>query len=158
MTLLRPSTMDIAPCRGCGGCAVEGRCVVEDGMTEVYEALRGASRFILATPVFFLGLPAQIKKLVDRCQAFWSEKYLLKRPIPAGPEGRKGLLLVVGGMRMKKGYACAGATATAFFRTISVGEHETLSYEAVDEKGAILRHPTALGEAREAGRRLVGDS
>ena len=39
--------------------------------------------------------------MVDRCQAFWCEKYLLKKPIPAGTHGRKGLLLLVSSMKKK---------------------------------------------------------
>jgi multimeric flavodoxin WrbA len=155
VSLFKPAGMDIAPCRNCGGCATEGRCVVRDEMTVVYDAIRGAHRFVVSSPIFFLGMPAQIKKMIDRCQAFWSEKYLLGRSIEPGAEGRKGLLLLVGGMKMKKGYTCAGATATAFFRTISVDEHETLSYAEIDAKGAVRDHPTALREAYEAGARLV---
>jgi multimeric flavodoxin WrbA len=129
--------------------------VVKDEMSGVYDAIRTAHRFIVSSPIFFLGMPAQIKKLVDRCQAFWSEKYLLGRSIDPGAEGRRGLLLLVGGMKMKKGYTCAGATATAFFRTISVNEHETLAYAEIDHKGAVREHPAALREAYEAGARLV---
>jgi hypothetical protein len=93
--------------------------------------------------------------MIDRCQAFWCEKYLLKKTIPEGPNGRKGLLLVVGGMKKEIGIQCSETTAKAFFRTISVPEHETLSFLGVDAKGAIHEHPTALKEATEAGRRLV---
>ena len=79
----------------------------------------------------------------------------LKKAVPSGQCGRKGLLLLVGGMKKDTGIQCAGATATAFFRTISVPEHETLSYLSIDKKGAIINHPSALNDAYEAGARLV---
>jgi hypothetical protein len=50
---------------------------------------------------------------------------------------------------------CGNSCATAFFRTISVPEHKTLSFLGVDAKGAILKHPTALKDAYEAGKKLV---
>ncbi len=155
ITLFRPSQMNLSPCTNCGGCDDTGKCVIEDDMTEVYNAIREADRFILASPIFFFGLSAQIKTLIDRCQAFWCEKYLLKRPIPEGQYGRKGLLLMVGGMKKEVGFRCGDATATAFFRTINVPEHETLYYKAVDAKGAIKEHPAALTEVYEAAKRLV---
>lgn len=155
VVLFRPARMRISPCRGCGKCSKTGACVVRDEMDRIYDAIRGCQRFIVSTPVYFMGLPAQMKAVVDRCQAFWSGKYLLGKKILPGPAGRKGLLLLVGGMKMQKGLSCAAATATAFFRTISVGEHETLSYCRVDSKGSIKRHPAALREAFEAARRLV---
>jgi len=54
-----------------------------------------------------------------------------------------------------KGFECSEVTARAFFRTINVPEHATLSYDGVDKKGAVLEHPTALKEAYEAGKALV---
>ncbi len=153
--LFRPSKLNISPCINCGSCEETGECVIEDDMEEVYRAIREGERFILASPIFFSGLSAQIKALIDRCQALWCEKYLLKRSIPEGPNGRKGLLLMVGGMRKEIGFECGNATATAFFRTISVPEHEVLYFKEIDAKGAIRKHPTALKDAFEAGRRLV---
>ena len=148
--------MKIRPCQNCGGCDETGACViVDDEMGQVYPAIREASRIILASPIFFAGLTAQTKAMVDRCQAFWCEKYLLNRAIPAGPEGRKGLFLTVGGMKTGKGLECGGASATAFFRTVSVPEHASLGYRPIDAKGAIREHPTALQEAYEAGKALV---
>ena len=148
--------MNIRPCQNCGGCDRTGVCVIEDDeMPPIHAALREASRIILASPIFFAGLTAQTKAMVDRCQAIWCEKYLLNRPIAAGAEGRKGLFLTVGGMKTGKGVECAGASATAFFRTLSVPEHAALGYRGVDAKGAIREHPTALQEAFAAGLELV---
>ncbi|NTU43415.1 MAG: flavodoxin family protein [Nitrospirales bacterium] len=147
--------MSIKPCQDCGGCEKTGKCIIRDQMDEVSEAIREADRIIVASPVFFFGLSAQTKTMVDRCQAFWCEKYLLKRPIPEGPQGRKGLLIVVGGMEKEIGVHCSEATAKAFFRTVSVPSHETLGFLGIDAKGAILEHPTAVKDAGLAGLRLV---
>ena len=147
--------MKISPCQDCGGCDETGKCIVEDEMSQIYNAIKTADRIILASPIFFFGLSAQAKIMIDRCQAFWCEKYLLKKPIPEGKFGRKGLLLLVGGMEKETGIKCSEATAKAFFRTISVPEHKTLSFLGVDAKGAILRHPAALKDAYEAGKELA---
>lgn len=153
--LFKLNYMNIKPCQNCGGCGKTGQCIVKDDMEEIYQAIREADRIILASPIFFFGVSAQAKMMIDRCQAFWCDKYLLKREIPAGPAGRKGLLLLVGGMKKEIGIQCSEATAKAFFRTISVPGHETLGYLEVDAKGDILKHPTALRDAYEAGKRLI---
>jgi multimeric flavodoxin WrbA len=147
--------MNIKPCQDCGGCENSGECIINDDMNTIYRAIREADRIVVASPIFFFGLSAQTKAMIDRCQAFWCEKYLLKRPLPSGPLGRKGLLLLVGGMKREIGIQCAEATASAFFRTVSVPEHKTLSFLGIDAKGAILEHPEALKDAYEAGRDLV---
>jgi multimeric flavodoxin WrbA len=156
--LFNLNEMQIMPCQNCGGCEETGACIYEDDMSQIYDAIRTADRVILASPVFFFSVSAQAKVMIDRCQAFWCEKYLLKKPIPEGPHKRKGLLLLVGGMKEKigaTGIECAEKTAKAFFRTISVTEHKVLGYTGVDAKGEILKHPTALKEAYEAGKELV---
>ena len=58
-------------------------------------------------------------------------------------------------MKKEIGIQCAEAAAKAFFRSISIPLHETLSFTGVDKKGAILQHPTALKDAYEAGKRLA---
>lgn len=153
--IFRLSSMQISPCLNCGGCDETGVCVLDDEMTAIYSAIREADRVVLASPIFFFALSAQTKIMIDRCQAFWCEKYLMKKPIEAGLYGRKGLLLLVGGMKKEEGIKCAEASARAFFRTVSVPEHKTLAYLGIDAFGHILNHPTALNDAYEAGKNLV---
>jgi multimeric flavodoxin WrbA len=153
--LFRLNQMDIKPCQNCGGCDETGLCVIQDAMGEIYDAIRKADRIILASPIFFFSLSSQTKIMIDRCQAFWCEKYLLKRSLNPGPHGRKGLLLLVGGMKSDVGVKCGDATAKAFFRSISIPEHETLSFLSVDAKGAINNHPSAMKQGFEAGLRLM---
>ncbi|MEW6162350.1 MAG: flavodoxin family protein [Nitrospirota bacterium] len=147
--------MNISPCQNCGGCEDTGICIFKDDMAKIHNAIRDADRIILASPIFFFGVSAQAKIMIDRCQCFWCERYLLKKPIPGGPYGRRGLLLLVGGQKREIGIRCAEATAKAFFRTISVPEHKTLGFLGVDSKGAILNHPTALSKAYRAGKNLL---
>lgn len=147
--------MDILPCQNCGGCDDTGTCIYEDDMSQIYDAIRTADRIILASPVFFFAVSAQAKLMIDRCQCIWVEKYILKKPIPEGKFGRKGMFIMVGGMKKDIGIKCGNTTASAFFRTINVTEHRTFGYTGMDEKGAILKHPDALKEVYKAGKELV---
>jgi len=153
--IFRLNVMDIKPCQNCGGCDTTGVCVINDDMQEISRAVREADRIILSSPIFFFGLSAQSKIMIDRCQSFWCEKYLLKKTIPQNQNGRKGLLMLVGGMKKEVGIQCSEVTAKAFFRTISVPDHETLSFLGVDAKGQINNHPTALQDAFEAVKKLT---
>jgi multimeric flavodoxin WrbA len=155
IVLFKLNYLNIKPCQDCGGCTKTGICVIQDGMAEIYDAIRTSDRFIVASPVFFFSVSAQTKAMIDRCQAFWCEKYLLHKDIPAGPHGRKGLLLVAAGMKKDDAVMCADTVARIFFRTISVPTHETVSALGADAKGDVLNHPSALREAFEAGQRLL---
>ncbi|MDP2953505.1 MAG: flavodoxin family protein [Chloroflexota bacterium] len=75
---------NIHPCRGCGDCDATGICTLLDDMPLLLDKLRTADRLVLASPVYFLSVTAQTKAMIDRCQAQWAAKYLLKRPILRG--------------------------------------------------------------------------
>jgi multimeric flavodoxin WrbA len=147
--------MKIKPCQDCGSCNETGKCVFKDDMEKAYDAIRKADRIILASPIFFFALSAQSKLMIDRCQSLWCEKYLMKKPLEPGRYGRKGLLMLVGGMKKDIGVQCSEACAKAFFRTVSVPEHDMLYYLNIDAKGDINNHPSALHDAYEAGRKLI---
>jgi len=69
--------MKIRPCLDCDACRETGICTIKDDMEQIYIAIRESHRFILASPIFFFSLSAQSKIMIDRCQSFWCEKYLL---------------------------------------------------------------------------------
>ncbi|MBP5725742.1 MAG: flavodoxin family protein [Clostridia bacterium] len=58
----------IYPCTGCNSCYTrEGhRCFRDDDMQQIYEKLKQADTLIIASPVYFYGISAQLKALVDR--------------------------------------------------------------------------------------------
>ena len=148
--------MDIAPCQHCDGCLAEGKCVVKDDMWLIYPELEGLDALVLASPIQFYGLTAPAKAMIDRCQAFWARKYVLKRPLSERP--RKGVFISVGGTKSRDLFEPAKATVKIFFRTIDVEYWGELLYRGVDEKGAIRQHPTALKEAFKLGQRLVEEA
>jgi len=155
VTEFKLNFLNIKPCQDCGGCTKTGVCVINDDMKGIYDAIRTGDRFIVASPVFFYSVSAQTKAMIDRCQAFWCEKYLLKKEIPAGPRGRKGLLLVAAGLNKDAAAVCAETVTKIFFRSISVPEHRMVAALGADAKGDVLTHPTALKDAYEAGKLLV---
>jgi len=148
----------IAPCRHCDSCLKTGRCVVEDDMQWIHAELRSADRLALASPIFFMGLTAQTKAMIDRCQALWVLKYVLKLPVATNQgKKRKGLFISVGGTRGRKLFEPALATVKIFFKTSEFKYAGDLLYRGIDEKGAILKHLTALNEAFDAGQKLARD-
>lgn len=144
--------LNIAPCREYYGCFKDGKCVIKDDMEGIYPRLLEADIVILASPIFFYGLSAQVKALVDRCQALWARKYVLKQ---AGRPGRKGVLIAVGATRGKRLFEGPVLTARYFFQAIDVEYGGELLVRGVDKRGEIKEHPTALREAFELVRGLV---
>ena len=127
-----------------------------DDMEKIYPKLREADVVILASPIFFYGVTAWAKALIDRSQAFWARKYLLKDP-SFGTEGkkRKGFFISVGATKGQKVFEGSILTVKYFFDVLIAKYVGELLFKGVEAKGDILKHPAALRQAFEAGRRLV---
>ncbi len=151
------SQLNIAPCQHCDGCLETGRCKVEDDMQMVHSELMRADRLVLASPVHFMGVTAQTKAMIDRCQALWAKKYRLKLPPLGNERERKGLFISVGGTKLANLFQPALATIKSLFRTLDITYAGELLFSGIDEKGAIAKHPDALRQAFLAGQKLVQD-
>ncbi len=150
------SDLKIAPCTECHGCDETGNCVILDEMQKIYPKLLEADIIILASPIFFYGVTAWAKILIDRSQALWAKKYLVNDP-SMGKRGkrRKGFFISVGATKGQKVFEGAILTVKYFFDALNTEYTGELLYRGVDGKGEILKHPKALEQAREAGRKLV---
>ena len=147
--------LNITPCQHCDACQKKGECRIEDDMQMVYRELEEADRIVLASPIHFMGVTAQVKAMIDRCQALWARKYVLKRPPLGDRRERKGLFVAVGGMKRASLFEPALATVKSLFKVLDIAYADELLFRGIDEKGAIAEHPDALKQAFLAGQKLV---
>ncbi|MEG0250835.1 MAG: flavodoxin family protein [Peptostreptococcus sp.] len=53
-------------CNGCGACLKTHKCVIKDDMEEILGKMSNADVIVMATPVYFYSVSAQMKTLIDR--------------------------------------------------------------------------------------------
>ncbi len=134
--------VNVNPCLGCNACRKREKhdCFQRDDMPAIYDKLKTAEMIVIASPVYFYGLSAPLKAIVDRLHA----------PIRNEFKVEKLALLLV-----------AADTIPEVFDSILVQYHAILKYfqladagrilvRGVEEKGAIRGNP-ALAEARKLG-------
>ncbi len=64
----------IAPCMGCYYCQKNGGvCAINDDMKEIIEKVFEADVIVLSSPVYFYSISAQLKAVIDRLVARWTE-------------------------------------------------------------------------------------
>ena len=146
------SSLHIAPCDACNGCVRDGKCIIEDDFQEVNRQIIAADVIALSAPLYFAGLPSQVKCLIDRSQCQWVYKYRLHAPLPLSQSGyarRKGILLSAAG---DPHASFEGVTRTVryFFNVYETDYSDELLIGGVDANGAIntrsQRAAFALGE------------
>ena len=155
------SEANIHMCNGCNACEKLNKCIQRDGMDVVHDKIIDADCIVLSSPIFCMGLAAQVKALVDRAQVFRSRKYVLKLPIvPPERKGKRlGVFLSTAGQTWNYVFDAAVPSVKCFFHVIDVKDADIhyLMINGVDEKGAIERHPTAKSEAEMLGKDVVAE-
>ena len=60
---------DISPCVDCRACREAFRCVIDDAMQQVYRRIRAADAIVIASPIYYFTLSAQLQAVIHRTYA-----------------------------------------------------------------------------------------
>ena len=148
--------VDVAPCIGCNVCQrEEGGCArTDDDWHRIEGMLRAADVLVIASPIYFRGLPAPLKTLVDRLQGLW---WLREKggtvPENAGPFRRAAVVLTAAG----KGSVLdpGRAEAVAAVNTLGFERVGTILAGGLEGADDASGRAGLLQEASELGRTLV---
>lgn len=150
------ATMSISPCMGCRACEDGAGCSGhQDDMDEIYSRIRTVDAIVLSSPVFFMSVTAQTKAMIDRCQCFWIEKYVMGRRAYDGRERPKGLFLSCAGSSKPTIFEPVLHVAKAFFAAIDYQYEGEVLLGHTDDSALDPRRTVALEQAFEAGKRLA---
>ena len=71
----------INPCVGCNSCFTRenNRCFQNDGMQSIYEKAADADMLVVASPVYFYGISAQLKAVIDRFHTPARKNFKIKK-------------------------------------------------------------------------------
>jgi multimeric flavodoxin WrbA len=148
--------LTMSGCVECGGCDRTGVCVLKDDMQSVYPLMEEADAIILACPIFFYGLTAQAKALVDRSQAMWSKRMLEKAPQERKHyDGGKGYLIAVGATRGKQLFEGVRLEAKYFFDALDMSYEGGLFLRNLEKPSDIQNQPDVLQQAYDLGEKAA---
>ena len=152
---LNITDLNISACDSCGSCDSTGECEVKgDDMALIYRKIREVDALVIASPVFFMSVSAQLKALIDRCQCFWIEKFVLKHDPYKGRRRPRGLLVATAGSAKPIVFESAIHVAKAFFIAIGYEYSGEVLLGETDRLSTSARQ-AALAKASAAGDSLV---
>jgi multimeric flavodoxin WrbA len=142
--------MNIGPCLACEGCRKPGAdgCVRKDDIRVLHAKLRDADALLIASPVYWFAMSAQIKLFMDRLYAFGAESY---RPLKGK---RIGIILTYGDADP---FSSGAVNALRSFQDAFayVGAPiKGMVYGTADKPGDVRANGSLLKEARTLGRKL----
>ena len=132
----------VNPCMGCNACFKSERnsCVQKDDMPLIYEKMAVADMLVIASPVYFYGLSAQLKAVIDRFHNPIRDTYHIK----------KTALLLVGAASLPElfdGILAQYRLCLNFFKLEDAGR---VLVRGVKDKGDI-QNTEAIQKANELG-------
>ena len=70
---IRVDEKNIGYCKACYACKKDGICAVKDDMADILAKMHTADVIVLASPVYFYSIDAQLKTVIDRTVAQWTK-------------------------------------------------------------------------------------
>jgi multimeric flavodoxin WrbA len=125
--VIYPHDLDIHCCIGCYQCYNTGTCIFPDDMNGIIDAIRGATAIVVCSPVYTVTVPAGLKLVIDRSQAYHAERMLA-----GGRSGQKGLVLAVAGRSGEKNFTCVTRVLAAFFSHLGITPAGEILIDSVD--------------------------
>ncbi len=145
--LVSAADCDVHPCIGCNSCFADEthRCFRDDGMRQIYGKLQQADILVIASPVYFYGISAQLKAVVDR----------LHTPMRNSFPIRKLGLILAGAAELPDLFDPVILQYRMILRFFGLEDIGTVLVRGVKDKGDVLA-TDGLRQAREMGEKLNG--
>lgn len=140
-------------CQECYGCYKTGICVLSDDMRYVYEGVRDADAVIIASPVFFGTVTAQLKAMIDRFHCLWIAKHVLKKKIHRR-KATKGYFICSSDSPDNRYFTAARKVVRNLFATLDIEYSGELFCGCAGKKGRV----NIDGKARERALRMGKES
>lgn len=139
----------IEPCRGCGFCEKQEGCPMRD-FDAIDQLLRTADLLLVATPIYYLGLPAPLKAILDRTQRYFSARFSrgLRPPIT---KHKEAALLLTCGAESRDGAEMVSRQIRMAFTVLNATLREEILWAGTDSNQDIS---FLLPEIRAAAKKM----
>lgn len=146
------SSLSYRPCDGCDSCKTTGVCIIDDDLQQVHRKLAEVDALVLGSPIYWNGLTAQTKALIDRCQCFWNLRIVLHKAY-SGPK-RPALFVSLGGQRRPR-FELAIPTVRLWFSILGFAYTGQLLIPHVESPGEVVGRDDIWRQALDMGSDLV---
>ena len=144
-----------SPCRGCGFCEKDGECIQKDAFIPLMDKMLECDVLVFASPVYALSVCAQAKMFIDRCQALWARKFLLKTV--SADDNKRGVFIATAGQTYPDVFEHTTPVAGFLFNVAGV-KNKNMHYillDGLDKKTDFLKSDKAKEKVLQAALDLA---
>lgn len=148
--------LDIKGCQACYGCKRKSdRCVLQDDMAAVLEAVRECGILVMASPVYYGDVSAQLKMFIDRTFSFLTPDYTTAGNPSRLVPGKRLVFILAQASPDEKAFADIQPRYAQFFKWMGFEEGGLIRACGVMEPGAVAERTDLLDAAASLARGLV---
>lgn len=148
------NSLKFIPCQECENIRKDGRCKINDDMQNIYDEIESSDIVVVASPVFFGSISAQLKMMIDRFQCQWLGINIFRT---FKPKKKKGIFICVEASQRDDFIENARSIVKNFFKTINAEYFDELICKGVDEKGKIMEKKECFEKIKEICKKFGGD-
>lgn len=151
------SGLSYSSCKGCNACHVNGVCIMDDAVGDLYDQLLSADCIVISSPIYTMGITTELKSFIDRAHYLWVRFFVLGTHIvsPEQKKLRRAYFLSTAGMDQKDVFDTAFPMLNALCNILGFTHCVGVLARNMDGYGGIAGHPTALDEAYHLGAEAV---
>ena len=145
--------------RGCQACMVcktkLDRCVLDDDLTRVLDAVREADLLVMATPVYFGDITSQLKGFVDRMYSFFTPDYRTSSVKSRLAPGKKLVFIQVQGRPDESKFADIFPRYGEFWDWYEIKERYQIRSWGIRELGEIAKDKDVFKKTEDIAAQIM---
>ncbi len=144
--------------RGCQACMVcktkRDHCVLDDDLKAVLEAVRAADLVVLASPVYYGDVSAQLKAFIDRTYSYLVPDYITRADRSRLPRGKRLVMILTQGNPDEKLFGDIFPKYSGFLEWEGIEESYLIRGCGLQGENAVAQRPELLREAEALAGKL----
>lgn len=150
--------IDYRGCRGCNSCkTTHDRCVVQDGLVSVLEAVRGADVVVAASPIYFGELNGQLKSFIDRTYSFLVPDFHTSSTPSRLTPGKKLLFVLTQAAEDEEAYSEVFPRYKGFFQYFGFDDIRAVRGCGLGAPGLGVKSENLTKQIEEIARDFIGE-
>ncbi len=144
-------------CQACNACKIDhDRCVVQDDLAEVLDAVFESDLLVFASPVYYGDVSAQLKTFIDRSYAFLKPRYIALSHPSRFPERKPLLFILTQGHRDGRVFDDILPRYSEIFHWTGFADvHPFRVIDVYHPGDAERKHPEVFAQLRDLARKLL---
>jgi multimeric flavodoxin WrbA len=150
------NAMTFKGCQACMGCKTrKDHCIVKDDLADILEAVRDSDVLVLATPVYFGDISAQMKAFIDRTYSYLVPDFITN-PEPSRLKPGKRLVFIQAQAQPDPGlFGDIYPKYEMFLNLMGFKDNILIRACGVGDAGEVLGTPALMAEADAAAAAVM---